>query len=345
MFGIGRVEEHENDFEKLINEILKRKVIAIIGLEKNTGKTETLNFIVKHVSPQKRLALTSIGTDGEEKDLVFGTFKPSVYVDYGFVYTTTELFFKRKTVLSEIIHVSHQHTPTGRVIIAKALEPGKVVLSGPPTATWMEETVRLLKEHSDTVIIDGALSRFSQATPFIADGIVLATGAAYSLDKREIVKHTRYVYSLCQLSEACMQAKERLVTANTVHVFQSGDWKDLGIESALLLTKVFEISLGEDTKKIYIPGALTDNVLRFLSTKGIDEIIVRDFTKIFVSYESYMKYKPTIRVLKSANIIGITVNPFSPTGYVLNSHEIIGELKKHVDVPVIDVKLETVKNI
>lgn len=344
MVGIEKVE-NGSDFEKLINEILKRKVIAIIGLEKNTGKTETLNFIVKHVSPQKRLALTSIGTDGEEKDLVFGTFKPSVYVDYGFVYTTTELFFKRKTVLSEIIHVSHQHTPTGRVIIAKALEPGKVVLSGPPTATWMEETVRLLKEHSDIVIIDGALSRFSQATPFIADGIVLATGAAYSLDKREIVKYTRYIYSLCQLSEACMQDKERLVTANTVHVFQSGDWKDLGIESALQLSKVFEISLGEDTKKIYIPGALTDNVLRFLSTKGIDEIIVRDFTKIFVSYESYMKYKPTIRVLKGANIIGITVNPFSPTGYVLNSHEIIEELKKHVDAPVIDVKLETVKNI
>jgi len=95
MAGIEKVESG-SDFEKLINEILKRKVIAIIGLEKNTGKTETLNFIVKHVSPQKRLALTSIGTDGEEKDLVFGTFKPSVYVDYGFVYTTTELFFKEK---------------------------------------------------------------------------------------------------------------------------------------------------------------------------------------------------------------------------------------------------------
>lgn len=345
MFGIERVEEHENDFEKLINEILKRKVIAIIGLEKNTGKTETLNFIVKHVSPQKRLALTSIGTDGEEKDLVFGTFKPSVYVDYGFVYTTTELFFKKRTVLSEIIHVSHQHTPTGRVIIAKALEPGKVVLSGPPTAAWMEETVRLLKEYSDIVIIDGALSRFSQATPFIADGIVLATGAAYSLDKREIVKHTRYIYSLCQLPEVSMEDKEKLVLATTVHIFQSSNWKDLGIESALQLSKVFETSLDEGVKKIYIPGALTDNVLRFVSTKSVNEIIVRDFTKIFVSYENYIKYKPTIRVLKRASIIGITVNPFSPVGYVLNSPEIIEELKKHVDVPVIDVKLETVKNI
>jgi len=344
MAGIEKVESG-SDFEKLINEILKRKVIAIIGLEKNTGKTETLNFIVKHVSSQKRLALTSIGTDGEEKDLVFGTFKPSVYVDYGFVYTTTELFFKRKTVLSEIIHISQQHTPTGRVIIAKALEPGKVVLSGPPTAVWMEETVRLLKEHSDIVIIDGALSRFSQATPFIADGIVLATGAAYSLDKREIVKHTRYIYTLCQLPEAGILDKEKLVLVNTVHVFQDGDWKDLGIESALQLNKIFDASLDVNTKKIYIPGALTDNVLRFVSTKSVDEIIVRDFTKIFVSYESYIKYKPTIIVLKRANIIGITVNPFSPTGYVLNSHEIIKELKKHVDVPVIDVKLETVNNI
>jgi len=159
-------------------------------------------------------------------------------------------------VLSEIIHISQQHTPTGRVIIAKALEPGKVVLSGPPTAVWMEETVRLLKEHSDIVIIDGALSRFSQATPFIADGIVLATGAAYSLDKREIVKHTRYIYTLCQLPEVSMEDKEKLALANTVHVFQDGDWKDLGIESALQLNKIFDTSLDANTKKYTFPGHL-----------------------------------------------------------------------------------------
>ncbi|MGC9771750.1 hypothetical protein SAMN04488510_11238 [Fervidobacterium changbaicum] len=347
----GELRSLEKDFDRLVSEILEKNVIAIIGLEKNTGKTETLNFIVKNVKSQKTLALTSIGTDGEEKDLVFGTFKPSVHVDYSFIYTTTELFFKKKTVLSEILHVSQQQTPTGRIVIARALEPGKVVLSGPPTAAWMEETVGMLKKLSELVIIDGALSRFSQATPFIADGIVLATGAAYSLDKREIIKHTRYIYSLCQLSEANENDKDALSKASTVHVFQNGSWKDLGVESALHLSKQYDTTqieglregnaINEKIQKIYIPGALTDSILRFINSKGIEEIIVRDFTKVFVSYENYVKYKPKISVLKSATIIGITVNPFSPTGYVLNSLEIIQELKKHVDVPVIDVRLET----
>ena len=327
------------DFEALIDNVNKCKVVAIIGLEKNTGKTETLNYIVENIKAYKKIALTSIGTDGEEKDIVYGTLKPSVYVDFDFIYTTTEVFFKRQTVLSEIINVSKYQTPTGRVIVARALEKGKIILSGPPITSWMEETVHLLKNWSDLVLIDGALSRFSQATPFIAEGIILATGAAYSLDKKEILKHTRYVYSLCQLPEADHSDVEILSNADTVHVFQDDEWKDLKIESALHLSRMHGIGVsGENIEKIYIPGALTDSVLKFTHTRGFKEIIVRDFTKIFVSYDVFIKYKPPIKVLRSSNVIGITVNPYSPTGYTIDSQQIINDLKKYIPLPIVDVR-------
>ena len=40
--------------------------LAIVGLEKNTGKTECLNYILGQLGGQaERFALTSVGIDGE----------------------------------------------------------------------------------------------------------------------------------------------------------------------------------------------------------------------------------------------------------------------------------------
>lgn len=322
------------DKEWLISSVLSVKTLAIIGLEKNTGKTETLNFVVQHIKKLKTIGLTSIGTDGEEKDIVFGTLKPSVYVDSDFVYTTTELFFKRRAVLSEILHVSNQSTPTGRVIIARTREPGKVILSGPPSTVWMNEVVNKLHQYTELVIVDGALSRFSQANPTIADGVILATGAAYSLDKKEIIKHTKYVYNLCNLPTVDEKTFSILNKKSVICICDGKEWQETELKSALDVQRLRELS--SDISSIYIPGALTDNVLKHIHDK---EIIVKDFTKIFVSYEQFFKYKPKIKVLEKSNIIGITINPYSPAGYILDSESIIKELKEIIQtIPIIDVR-------
>lgn len=329
------LDMHDEDVRRIIESAERLRTVAIIGLEKNTGKTETLNFVVKHLKGRKKISITSIGTDGEETDLVYGILKPSVYVEEGFVYTTTEHFFKRRKVLSEILSVSFQSTATGRIIIARALESGKVVISGPPIIEWMESVVAFMLRYSDITIIDGALSRFSQATPFVADGIILATGAAYSLNKNEIIRHTKYVYSLATLPTVDDEAANVLKDLSGIYVSVDGKkWNKAPFESALNIPQLE--TLEKNFKKIYISGALTDSVLRYLRDK---EIIVRDFTKIFVSQEAYNKYKPNIKVLKTANIIGITVNPLSPNGYLLDSASIIRELKDNLPgVPIVDVK-------
>uniref|UniRef100_A0A7C4CCF8 Uncharacterized protein n=1 Tax=Fervidobacterium thailandense TaxID=1008305 RepID=A0A7C4CCF8_9BACT len=314
------------------------ETLAIVGIEKNTGKTETLNFVVTRTKHRRKIGLTSIGTDGEEKDLVFGTVKPPVYVDEGIFYTTTELFFRRRTVSSEIYYVSDRTTPTGRLIVAKALHPGRVVISGPTDNTWMSEIVNYMHKFVDFVIIDGALSRFTQASPTIADGIILATGAAYSLIVSEIVRHTKYIHTLCTLPEAPQTEKVHLMDKNTVTLYDARTgWIETNLETALQLQKDENVlKMLEKSEKIYIPTSLTDSLLSLVKDK---EIIVRDFTKIFISQEKYLKYKPRIRVLRSTRVVGITVNPFSPTGYVLDAKRIIEELKKALpNVPIIDVR-------
>ena len=49
-----------------ISELLKYKSCSIVGLEKNTGKTECFNYVLQRLMPhEKRIAVSSIGIDGE----------------------------------------------------------------------------------------------------------------------------------------------------------------------------------------------------------------------------------------------------------------------------------------
>ena len=48
--------------------IQKYDSISIIGMNKNVGKTTTLNHIFKEARGKISLGLTSIGRDGEEMD-------------------------------------------------------------------------------------------------------------------------------------------------------------------------------------------------------------------------------------------------------------------------------------
>ncbi len=319
--------------KELLVHISKYKTIAIIGLEKNTGKTETLNFILNSLK-DKVFGVTSIGTDGESKDIVFETPKPSVEITEGWVYTTTEKYYRQKKLLSEILYISKETTPMGRLLVLRALEKGKVIISGPVNVEWMKRTIEYIKPKCDIVLIDGALSRFSQSSPFIAEAIVLSTGAAFSLDIKTIVKHTKYVYNLTKLPES--EYKEFLEDKIGVWALRK-DWEKLPIESGLKIEDALDKLV--DAKIIYLSGSLTDRTLKHLLPFNNLKIVVRDFTKIFISQEIYQKYKPKIEVLRSANVIAITVNPYSPTGYTLNSEEVIEWLKREIpEIPIVDVR-------
>lgn len=83
-----------------IKEILKSDSLSIVGLEKNTGKTECLKYILDRLPVDKlRVAVTSIGIDGETTDQVTGTGKPQVFLKEGMLFATSEKFYKSKGYL------------------------------------------------------------------------------------------------------------------------------------------------------------------------------------------------------------------------------------------------------
>ena len=60
-----------------IDDILNYDSLSIVGLQKNTGKTVSLNYVLDRLPVErKRIAVTSIGIDGETTDQVTRSARP-----------------------------------------------------------------------------------------------------------------------------------------------------------------------------------------------------------------------------------------------------------------------------
>ena len=111
---------------------MKYRSLAIVGLEKNTGKTECLNYLLRQIGKMDgQFALTSIGIDGESRDQVCQTPKPEIEVPEGMIFVTSEKHYRQKRLIAEVLDISERQTALGRLVTARAMQAGKVLLSGP----------------------------------------------------------------------------------------------------------------------------------------------------------------------------------------------------------------------
>ena len=123
---------------EFVEHISDYRSIAIVGLEKNTGKTECLNYILRRIKNSASLfALTSIGIDGENRDQVCQTPKPEIVVPEGMIFVTSEKHFREKRLVAEILEITEERTALGRLVIAKSQTAGKVLLSGPADTAYV----------------------------------------------------------------------------------------------------------------------------------------------------------------------------------------------------------------
>jgi hypothetical protein len=315
--------------------------ISVVGLEKNTGKTETLNYLIRKLD--KKIGITSIGLDGESIDQVSSTPKPEIEIKEDTIFATAERFYRQKNITAEILSIEDNlRTSLGRIIIARALDRGKVILAGPQSSVKIRKLIERIRNFgAEIVLIDGAISRLSPASPTITEAMILATGAALTINMNELVKKTKHIVNLIKLDE--YEKKEELSKLEDGIYVISNIIEKLPIKS-LLIFKSLEKHILEYGKKIYLTGALTENFVKYLnkqkSLKDV-ELIVKDFTKIFVSPETYALFTKKggkIKVLKKTKLIAITINPYSPQGYMLNSDEIKNRLKEFINIPIINVK-------
>ena len=306
-----------------VGEILKHRSVSIVGLAKNAGKTECLNYILKRLPLDYfNVAVTSIGIDGETTDQVTGTAKPEITVREGMFFATSEKHFRQKRPLSELYAVSDEDTALGRVVTAKALQEGKVLLSGPSSATALKRWMRSLKDFGiDLILVDGALSRLSTASPAVSEAMVLSTGAAYSANIRELVAKTAFVVELIRLP------------------LYVGPQPDLRLSSF----SVLDAAALKGNRIIEVEGALTDRLLQLVKNglgEGEIELVVGDFTKIFCSqelYRAFVRRGGRISVRMKSELLAVCVNPVAPNGIVLDSDILCRELSGKIGLPVYDI--------
>ena len=328
-----------------IEEILKCDSLSIVGLEKNTGKTECLKYVLDNLPVEsKRIAVTSIGIDGETVDQVTRTQKPEISLRQGMYFGTSEMHYRQRRLVSELIDVSDETTSLGRVVTAKALTGGKILLSGPSSSNSLRRWMRDMRRHDiDLVIIDGALSRLSSASPAVSQSLILATGAAYSANLTTLVSKTAHVVDLVNLELTSERNINTLMPLEKGVWFidKSGELKELDAVTSLSRDIHFEGM--DDCETLYVAGALVDGFLeKVRKNKSLRqvELVVRDFTKIFVApqqFRLFIKGGGRISVLQRSKLIAVTVNPTSPSGYVLDSDTLCDRLSEAIGLPVYDL--------
>ena len=308
---------------RLVDEILKYRSVAITGTAKNSGKTECLNYVLRNVPSEVTVATTSIGVDGEGIDAVTNTLKPEVYLKKGMYFVTIETHYRERKLTSEIVGLSSLSSSLGRYVTARTVSGGRIKLSGPSSIADLESWILKSGQYPiDLFLIDGAASRLSSATPFVTDAFVLCTGAAACSRRETLVNQTEYLVKLSQLSEANEEEQQQ-----SVRISAFTEEKD-----------IFPL-----TKQCYsMTGALTDKLVNmFLRQKRGDvTLIVKDFTKVFVSMDVYRRFLERggrIVVEKSATLIAVCINPSSPYGLQMDSKYLLTELSSRVNVPVLDL--------
>ena len=329
-----------------VEDICNYRSLSIVGLEKNTGKTVCLNYLLGRLNQLGiSTAVTSIGVDGEQVDSVYATAKPEITLYEGMRFITSEQHYYQRRLLSNILAVGEQRTALGRLVTAEVLCRGKVLLSGAATTGLLRQQIaQFIEQGVQLTVVDGALSRLSLASPTVTDAMILATGAAVSPNLQQLISRTRFIYRLINLPEVDEGLRGRLstITAGLWGVDPDGEVHDLGIASVFLLGK------GEDNlfrygNTLFAAGAVSDRLLKYLAAQpNISEtvLVVRDFTKLFITHEAYAEYTRrggSLLVLQRSRLVAVCLNPTSPQGYTLNSAESCQQLSDALGCPVYDV--------
>lgn len=330
-----------------IKDILSYRSLSIVGLEKNTGKTVCLNYILKRLNETgHQCAVTSIGVDGEQTDAVYGSAKPEITLYENTLFITSEKHYSQRQLVSEIIAVDPRRTSLGRLVTGRVICGGKILLSGAASTGMLRRQIADFKRQGvPLTIVDGALSRLSLASPTVTDAMVLATGAAVSPNLNQLISRTRFVCRLIALEETAEGLKQQLgnLRQGLWAVDSDHEIHDLHIDSVFLLDRSGK-NLFEHGNTIFAAGAVSDRLLKYLtSQKSISTtcLIVRDFTKLFITpevFNNYLRHGGQIAVLQRSNLIAVCLNPTSPQGYNLNSADACKALSDALGIPVYDVR-------
>ncbi len=330
--------------------------LALVGLAKNTGKTETLSVLLAELQERgRRVGVTSIGRDGEERDVIDSRIeKPRVHLAADSLVATTDGLLRASGLGHELLSRTGIRTPLGQVLIARLQQGGAIEVAGPSGAADVRAVSDAMLEHgAEQVLIDGAVDRRAASSPAVADGLIMASGAVLGADIAEVVEQTVDAVDLVRLAEVsrtpALAAAERAAGAGVL-VAEAAEPVALPPRFALSadaeqIGQLLDASPG--ARWLLIEGALPESflsaLLHSLRARGRElVVVVRDSTRVFLSGRGpgwYRRQGLRIEVREQTALKALTVNPVAPRSHRFDSAQLRGLLAAAIaDVPILDVR-------
>lgn len=339
--------------------------LSLIGLAKNVGKTTTTNYLLKTLLSEQlyhaeELALTSLGLDGEASDALTGLPKPRYVPAAGLlIATTVDLLRQAERDGAQVEHLVQLpgRTALGPVILARVLQPGRIMLAGPTLLSDLRYTLVQFQSYGARLsIIDGAINRLGAAIPAVTDACIACTGASVGATPELVAHRTADVLARLTMPQTPLadvyrklHPQARLLTfvsdSNEQVNEQTVEMYTGSMEPAAEVRWIVDSMQGKQTTQhsVYcLRGAFTEELARALlaqlplSQAGkAAELIVGDATKIFchsVVLQRLAARGLQVSVADPIRILAMTINPYTPE-YVCSPQRLLDALVKELPEP------------
>jgi hypothetical protein len=309
------------------------RIISLVGLAKNTGKTSTLNYLLAKLPGDAPVGLTSIGYDGEPADLLFGQPKPAIEAAPGTLVATASGLLADGTAELEVLALLDAATPVGQVAIARVREPGSVVLGGPRSlADMVMAAGALLSMGACAVLIDGALDRQAAIDPELADAVILSTGASVSQDVRTVCQRTAW-------------AVTRLTLPSLPAAYRPAVWPDGPawlLSGGRVVPAEPRPASPAGAPVYWVPGAVTDAVIETLAKSAAGAAFATPAPHHLVAADgalsAFLSRGGRAYVANRADFLAVTVNPARPDGGLIDASALRARLADQLrPCPVFDL--------
>jgi hypothetical protein len=332
--------------------------LALVGLAKNTGKTEGLAALLRELEAQgRRVGVTSVGRDGEERDVIDSRIeKPRVLLPAGSIVATTDGLLRASGLPHELLEDTDVRTPLGRVVLARLERGGAIEVAGPSVAADVRAVSDAMLSHgAEQVLIDGAIDRRAASSPAVADGLIIATGAVLDHDIDQVVLRTRDAVELVRLASVDEDAEAgprlRELAERGLSMLVGEDLEPSALPPRFLLSADSEqvaqlLDENPGARWLIVAGALPERFLRSLEhalhkRRRELALIVTDATRVFLSKRGpawYRRQGIQFHVLQPIELQAITINPVAPQSHSFDSVQLRAMLAQAIaDVPIFDV--------
>jgi molybdopterin-guanine dinucleotide biosynthesis protein len=290
--------------EKILENIKNKKVIALIGNSKNSGKTTTLNYLLDNF---RNAGVLTIGLDGEKKDIVYGNFKPEIHLKKGqYVCASKEQLRHNFEIIDRI--------DKNDLYIAKAANDISLSIVNPGGRAEIEKVISKLSEYAEIIFIDGAFDRLFSVS--IVKGVIICIGTS---DKN--LARFKNIYSLLSLP-----AKNLSIQFNSVYREPYYIPVDCDLMIKDCLKKVLmEYNTGDF---LLLKGALTREMSNLLRNTSV---VVRDPSRVMLDNNELKRFFSAgnlLFVTKKPEILFLSLNTFNSNNFDKDPVSFCNEVKK-----------------